>query len=298
MNIYTIENNYLKVILTDYAASVYQIYVKIENNLLPVLSTPKNIEEFIDMQGSYGRTVGRTAGRLFKDEQSIKYVDFKDEPSLMHGGPEKFAQKEFQVLEVNPSSISFGLNVNSYEDLYKGNLTAKVTYELDGSSLLVKHDALSNEDSLLNMTFHPYFNLDQTPNLNTHSLMINADNYLSQNEIGRFTDEASVENTYRDYRIEKELLINETNKLDGIFMFKDNFACRLTTTDITMNVYSNYPSLVVYTQNKGASHDLCNAPQATLHAGIAIECQKPQSKLPLLKANEPYNYYIKYEFKS
>ncbi|VEU83272.1 hypothetical protein [Acholeplasma hippikon] len=296
MNIYTIENDKLKVILTDYAASVYQIYLKKDNELKAVLSTPKNITDFIDMQGSYGRTVGRTAGRLFKYNESMKYVDFKDEASLMHGGTNKFAAKYFTLDNMSDTSISFSLNVNSYEDQYTGNLSAKVTYSLEDTSLVVKHEALADEDSLLNMTFHPYFNLDQTENLSSHELVINAEYYLSQNEIGRFVEKVSVENTYRDYRNKKQLVINENNKLDGIFMFNDNYACTLSTKEIKMNVFSNYDSLVVYTQNKGASHDLTNALANTLHAGIAIECQKPQSILPIIKANEPYNYYIKYEF--
>lgn len=296
MNTYILENNKIKVVFTDYAASVYQIYLKMNDELKPVLSTPKSLDTFIESTGSYGRTVGRTAGRLFKDEISSKYVDFKEESSLMHGGNQKFAAKVFYIESKTDTMINFSLKVNSFEDDYQGNLSVNVIYEIKDSSLIVKHIAKADNDSLLNMTFHPYFNLDQTNNLSTHTLKVNADYYLSQNEIGRFTKKEHVEGNHRDYRAEKQLIVTPETKLDGIYIINDDYACTLKVDGIQMNVYSNYDSLVVYTQNKLASHDLSNAVKDTMHAGIAIECQKPQSDLPLLKKDEVYDFYTKYEF--
>lgn len=296
MNTYILENNKIKVVFTDYAASVYQIYLKINDELKPVLSTPKSLDTFIDSTGSYGRTVGRTAGRLFKDEISSKYVDFKGEPSLMHGGNQKFAAKVFTLASKTDTMINFSLKVNSFEDDYQGNLSVNVIYELKDSSLIVKHLAKADNDTLLNMTFHPYFNLDQTNHLSTHTLKVNADYYLSQNEISRFTKKEHVEGNHRDYRVEKQLIVTPKTKLDGIYIINDDYACSLKVDGIQMNVYSNYDSLVVYTQNKLPSHDLSNATKDTMHAGIAIECQKPQSDLPLLKKDEVYDFYTKYEF--
>ena len=62
-----------------------------------------------------------------------------------------------------------------------------------------------------------------------------------------------------------------------------------------MQVYTNYPALVVYTQNKESNTDLVNATKDELYTGVAIECQKSQKDLNVLK-HRLYDHYIMYNF--
>lgn len=295
--IYIIENNYLKVELIDLAASVYQIYFKDQGELLPLLSTPKTHALFIENTLSYGRTIGRTSGRLFNTEASRKYVDFKDEPFFMHGGLHKFSTKKFDVKTHTSNSIAFALEVEDMSDGYIGSLSVLVTYSLKEGDLIVNHQAKTDKDTLLNMTFHPYFNLDQSGGLNTHELKIYASTYLAQNEQGRFVYEKDVVGTQKDYLDFKHLNITKHNYLDDIFILpEDKHALTLKTKDLIMDVYSNYKSLVVYTQNKPTNTDLSNAQIGTLYQGIAIECQNSQKDLNILKKDDNYDYHITYSF--
>ena len=291
-----LENDYMIVEIIPYAASVYQIYLKVNKLLKPVLSTPKRVEDFVVNTLSYGRTIGRTAGKLHKTDESSKYIDFNDELFMMHGGKNKFSTKQFSIDYKEKQSVGLSYFASNLSDGFLGNLEVKVTYELEGNNFVVKHEASTDVDSLCNITFHPYFNLDQSPNLLSHNLKINSSKYLGINNEGRFDQVMDVSNTHRDYTTSKPLVINDETKLDDIFMLNSLYACSLATKNIRMNVLTNYPSLVVYTQNKPTNTALSNALKDALHAGIAIETQKPQNKLPLLKKDEIYSYWTKYQF--
>ena len=294
---YVLENDYLKVEAIDYAASIYQIYLKDNGSLKPLLATPKTKDLFIENTLNYGRTVGRTAGRLYPTEDTLKYVDFKGEPSYMHGGPNRFGTKTFKVRKHTSDSIEFELNVKDMSDGYPGNLNVLITYRIFQGSLVVWHQAKSDKDTLLNLTFHPYFNLEQSNHIRNHELKIESSTYLSQNEHKIFAYENDVEGTHRDFRTFKPLIINEQNALDDIYLLpKDRYTATLRTKDIQMQVYTSYPALVVYTQNKVNNTDLVNAKKDELYTGVAIECQKSQKNLNVLKHDRVYDHYIMYSF--
>ncbi|WP_025725178.1 hypothetical protein [Acholeplasma granularum] len=296
--VYTLENEFLKVEAMDYAASIYQVYLKTKNEIKPMLSTPKTYDLFIENNLSYARTIGRTAGRVYNNEETSNYIDFKGEPHIMHGGENKFSIKNFKVKSFTSTKIVFTHFIKDLEDGYQGDLKVEVSYELKKDTLIVTHKALSSKDTLVNMTFHPYFNLDQTQSLKNHQLKINSETYLKLDENKRYTILSNVKDTLKDFTHFKNLKITPTTYLDDIFLLSKNYAATLKTSDVEMNVYTNYDALVVFSQNRGSNTELSNAAINTPYAGIAIEAQKPQNKLPLLKANEPYEYYIQYQFKS
>ena len=296
MQLYTIENDYIKVETFDYAASVYQIYLKVDSEKQKVLSTPKTHELFVSNTLSYGRTIGRTAGRLHKTKETVKYVDFKDSEFLQHGGPNKFSLSTFKVIEHTPHKIVYFIHRDHLEDQYHGDLDVYITYEIEGSSLIVRHEAKTNSESLCNITFHPYFNLNQSTSLNSHTLTVFSKYFLGQNEKGHFNHKVSVIGTYKDYLKPRKLLIDQESKLDDIFLLEQEHALRLETNSYQLDVYTNYPSLVLFTQNKPTMTDLSNALSNSLFTGLAIEGQKPQSELNLLTKDDTYNYYTKYQF--
>jgi len=295
LNTYKLKNNNLEVILTNLGASVYQIYFHNKE----MLATPKSLTDFIENKQSFGRTVGRTAGRVFKNDETIKYIDFKNEEIIKHGGNNRLGEKYFDVLLHEKNKIVFNLKIDDNQDGFYGDLDLLITYQLnDLNELIIKHEATSSKDSLLRLTFHPYFNLEQSNHLFNHSLQINTDYLLDMDKTGKFTDPISINKKNHNYLNARKLDINDNYNLDDIFVIENlEPCCILSCNDISMSIKSNYDTLVVYTQNSVANHDLTNAKKGEKYASIAIETQNAQNKLPLLKANEKYDYYTIYSFK-
>lgn len=292
---FTLKNEHLEVIITNLGASVYQILF----NGKAMLATPKNIDDFVTNTQSFGRTVGRTAGRIFKDDVSLKYIDFKEDQIIKHGGNNRLGEKMFNVTSYDDDKIVLNLTIKSLSDGYLGDLNLNVIYQLKDNQLIIKHEATSKNDSLLRLTFHPYFNLEQSNTLSNHKLFINSKQLLAMNEKGMFTDAISVDLKNHNYQVLRPLNINDEYNLDDIFLVNDeNISCILCTDSVKMSIKSNYDSLVVYTQNSSSSHNLTNASKGSKYSSVAIETQNAQNKLPLLKANEKYDYYTIYKFEN
>ena len=295
---YVLENEQLKVIAVDLAASIYQIYLKDQGKLIPMLSTPKTLDMFIDNDMKYGRTVGRTAGRVYADEKTSEFIDFKGEPYYMHGGPDNFTKKTFHITKHTADRIEFELTSNHKSDGYVGNLNVKITYRLFLGNLFVRHQAKTDQDTPVNLTFHPYFNLEASNTLKNHQFKVVSNTFLTRNETGRFSIQNKVAGTTKDYQDFKPLMIIENHALDDIFELpKDRYAATLKTNQVEMNIFTNYPTLVAFTQNKPTPTDLNNAKQGEVSTGIALEGQKSQKDLNILKSDRVYDHYIMYQFK-
>lgn len=295
---YILENEQLKVVAVDLAASIYQIYLKDHGQLIPMLSTPKTLEMFIENDLKYGRTVGRTAGRVYEDETTKQFIDFKESPYYMHGGPHNFTTKTFEVTKHTTDRIEFELKVADMSDGYVGNLNIKITYRLFLGNLLVRHQATTDQDTPVNLTFHPYFNLEASNTLENHQFKVVSNTYLTKDESGRFTKQNKVTGTNKDYQDFKPLKIHSNTALDDIFELpKDRYAATLKTNKVEMNIFTNYPTLVVFTQNKPTPTNLNNAKEGEVYTGVALEGQKSQKDLNILKSDRVYDHYIMYQFK-
>lgn len=292
---FNLNNDYLNVTVTNLGAAVYQIYFNDD----AMLATPINFDEFVTNTQSFGRTVGRTAGRVFKDLTTEKYIDFKDDQIIKHGGPNRLGEKLFNVISHSKTKIVFNLLIESLSDGYFGDLDLNIIYELKENELIIKHEAISSTDSLLRLTFHPYFNLEQSSTLENHELQLNSKYLLDMNKDGMFTNPISVDTKNHNYLSKRKIIVDDSYNLDDIFLVEDETtSCILNTSKVKMSLRSNYDSLVVFTQNASAGNDLTNTSKGTKYASIAIETQNAQNKLPLLKANEKYDYYTIYKFET
>mgnify|MGYP001159196799 CR=1 FL=1 len=298
LKLFKLENSFMKVDILNLGASVYQISLKSsDNKVYDVLSTPKDLETFIINDQSYGRTVGRTAGQIFKNEETSNYIEFNNDKVIKHGGEIRVANAYFDVYEHTETKIVLRHFVKHLSDRYFGDLNIQITYELRDTELYILHEAISNRNSLCRLTFHPYFNLEQSNHLNNHYLKINSNYILDQNEEGMFTNPVSVESKNKDFRTEQKLNINDNYNFDDIFVINDqNNACELRTDLIKMSIATNYPGLVIYTQNSNVRTDLNNANKGAKYSSIAIETQLLQNELPILKKDELYSYYTIYKF--
>lgn len=230
---------------------------------------PENHESY------FGALVGRYANRIANGRFTVNGKEIQlpcnDGPNCLHGGPDGWQYRVFDVKEVNNNRLTMTLESGDDDNGFPGNVRASVTYTLgDDNSLRIDYHADVDSVTPLNLTNHSYFNLNGN-NLNgigtmNHFLEIDADSYLPVNEYMIPTGEkASVDNTVMDFRKERQLgdivydyypQTSPTQGLDHCWILNhrgdlSHRAAYLeaSLTGIWMEVYTTEPGLHVYTGN-------------------------------------------------
>ena len=94
------------------------------------------------------------------------------------------------------------------ENGYPGNVNFKVVYKLNNNELSVEYMGETDEDTIINLTNHSYFNLSGNPKEDclNHTLYINSDKIAKLHKDGFVSGEfMDIENTAFDFRIPKEI---------------------------------------------------------------------------------------------
>lgn len=324
-----VENNYgMKVELSTYGASIYNIEIKNNEGVYQsMVLTPSLLNDFYTNTSYHGKTIGRYSGRIDKahckinDKEYSLEVNWNNTNSL-HGGFDGISSKVFSY------------NVNDYEDytdveftltssdnILDGIAKYKITYRVANTSndITIFINAICDEDTLMNITNHTYFNLsgDCKNTILNHELYLPCDKYTKLNndlittsilevnqvmdfrekhKIGQYIEDISLQNHTSkgyDHCFIKE---NENNDLTGI----------LTDTESgnSLIISSSYPTVVFYSGcypdsfkiNKEQLtnlkyHALCLEPQF-IPNGINMEGVEKA----ILRKNDEYNHYIKFEF--
>lgn len=216
------------------------------------------------------------------------------------------------------------------ESGYPGNVTASVTYQLDNNNKLhIKYHAETDQDTLINMTNHTYFNLDGAENTEENSVLDhivelpNSSRYTVNNELAVPTGElASVKDTPFDFKKAKKIkdVINQQSKQLEIGSGFDQNYCiddydgktlrkiarvKSEQTGITLKVSTNLPGFQFYTANHLGKKSQPEGKDGKKYEKRSAFCIEPQfypdaintfKEKPILKKGETYDREIIYEF--
>ncbi len=323
----TLENNHgYKLVLCSYGASIYQVIYRHENDVEQLLNlTNENIEEFLTSTSYYGKTIGRVSGRLFGE--SFKVLDktyplriAKGKTSMLHGGEKGLAFQNFSLanedIQDDAAKITFFYHSVDGEEGFPGNLKLYVSYELNNEDqIVIDYYAVSDENTLLNLTNHIYFNLSPDfETVDSHELMINSNQYVLFESDFQFKGVASVDQTLFDFRVKKSPSdlsnsLKETKQkgIDTIFLVPkgSNFIAKLEhpRSNLGLDVYSTYPAVVIYTHQYPSKKKLIGIDDDGAYKGITFECEfEPAGVYPddlnpsVLKKNIPYQESIVFQF--
>lgn len=130
---------------------------------------------------SHGAVVGRVANRIGKGEFTLNGVTYELEKNnagnCLHGGAT--TRYEYQLYEAFPNeeknSILLKRVSPHMEQGFPGNLSYSVEYQLtEDNELHIIYDAVTDQDTPINITNHSYFNLkgQETQDLSDHLIMI------------------------------------------------------------------------------------------------------------------------------
>ena len=313
-HLYTITNESCSMAVTDFGAILVSVKVPDKDgNLDEVVLGYENALGY-ETDGSHlGAIVGRNANRIGGASLIINGKEYlleaNDNCNNLHSGLDYYDKRIWQTkpIDANSNEVCFVLKSPHMDQGYPGNLEVSVTYTLtDDNSVEITYDAISDADTIVNMTNHSYFNLagDGKGTIENHKMWIDADEYTPFDEESIPTGEiANVEGTKFDFRTEHVIgedydhnwVLKNQGKLQLVATYLDGNSKRF------MEVFTDLPGLQVYTAN-GLSQS-GRSGEYKKHSAICFETQYfPDSvhhknfPSPILKAGEKYHSVTKYRF--
>lgn len=333
IEIFTLTNEHgMKVDITNYGSTVVSVLVPDKNGeMIDVVLGYDSIEGYLEGDKYIGATIGRCGNRIEHGKFNINGIEYKvainNGNNHNHGGLKAFDKVVWKVENLDDKNNILKLSYLSKdgEEGYPGNLNVTVTFTVTkDNELKIDYNAVSDKDTVVNLTNHSYFNLSGTPSAKTaleHKLMINADTFTVNNAESIPTGEIrSVESTPMDFRKLKAIgqdiesdyeQIQFARGYDHNWMINDNGqrlrkAAALINDEsgIVMDTYTTTPGIQLYTSNFLDGKDIGKGNiKYEMRSGICLETQyvpnainNNKFKTTLLKAGEIYNHTTIYKF--
>lgn len=304
-----INNHGMSVEILTYGCIIYSLNVpdklgKTEN----VLVRYDDVSLYVKNPLYLNATIGLNAGRLKNGQLTIGKADYQleinERISNLHGGSSGLDKRVWVLAyeDVFSDRCEIGLRYSHehLEDGFPGNMEIKAIFTLyDDNTFKITYTALSDRDCHLNMTNHNYYNLsgNEKKQIDEHSLFINAKYYLKVDENGLpFDPKVPIEHSPFDFGALnpiEQAYMSAIGGIDHPFSLEDKVAFDKPSviyhdpiSERTMALWSNQPSVVVYTNNIDYKR----------HGGICFEPQQFPNTLNILEAGEKYHNEIVLKF--
>lgn len=282
-----------EVTLCNIGASIYNIKTADKDGKIEsILYTTKTRKDYPNNTPYLGKTIGRTGGRISKSKFTLngrKYEIPSDDPNGLHGGKDGLSFKEFEVKKSKNklfNEIIFVYESKHLESGYPGNLELKISYKLFTSEnkLLITYNAISDEDTLLNLSNHSYFNLsgNAKSDILNHELFINSkkmEHVENALPCGIFDTEGiysfSKSHKIGEYLFDKEIIDN-TNGYDFPYFLEKDLEYPIILKDSVskrvMKIRTTYPCVVLYTCNYPGDYVMNNNRKMKPYYAACLEC--------------------------
>ena len=169
IKLYTMTNIHgASVSVTDFGAHVVSICVPDRNGrLADVCLGFDEVGPYLQSHGSIGATVGRFANRIGKAQFTLNgktyHLPANDGQNCLHGGKENFQFKWFKAETLESEgedAVLFTYFSHDGEEGFPGKMKLQVTMAFDDQcALSIRYLAQCDQDTIVNLTNHAYFNL-------------------------------------------------------------------------------------------------------------------------------------------
>lgn len=325
--IYLLKNKKgMEIVVSDYGATLIQVKVPDrEGNLLDVVLGYDKIEGYENGGVFFGATVGRIANRIggacFELNGKEYQLTKNDNKNTLHGGRDFYSQRMWQAEKEDEAEITFVLNSPDGDQGFPGNLDIHVTYALtEENELKIHYYAVSDQDTIVNLTNHSYFNLSghASGTAMDQQVVILADAFTEADAESIPTGKIiPVEGTPMDFRQMKAIGRDIEEKYEALILgggydhnwvlngegFRHVASMYSEKTGITMKVYTDLPGMQFYTGNFVEEEQGKEGAVYQKRNGVCFETQyfpdaihKEHFGGPVLKAGETYDTMTVYKF--
>ena len=138
------------------------------------------LEDYVSNPRYFGALIGRHANRLAQGRFTLNGVEYQlpknNGANHLHGGFNGFDKRVWTAKE-GDDVLHLSCFSRDGEEGYPGNLEAFVDYRLSDNEVSIEYCAVSDRDTIVNLTNHSYFNLKGEGTILKHELTLNADSF-------------------------------------------------------------------------------------------------------------------------
>lgn len=175
----TIGNGSVVCEILTYGAAIRSIMLPDKNGeTVDVALGYDSLENYLAQDKFMGAVVGRYANRIGGARFTLNGTEYKlavnDGVNHLHGGVRGFDKRVWDVKELRSDRATLSLHSPDGDENYPGNMDVEVTYAVSGSGLEITYEAVSDMDTVCNITNHAYYNLSghASGEILDHSLQI------------------------------------------------------------------------------------------------------------------------------
>jgi len=322
-------NNGIEATISNYGGRIVSILVPDKTGKLVDVSEGFDTIETFEKSAEryYGALIGPFANRIANGKFTLDGQEYtlntNNGTNTLHGGKPGFESVVWDAIQVDASTLELTYTKKDLEGGFSGNVHVKVVYKLtDDNGLTINYEATTDKTTVINLTSHPYFNLNGIGNgtIVDHTVQIYADAYIPVNANLIPTGElATVKDTPFDFNQQTTIgaRINEKNEqLEGgrgydhtyvLNKHDDNTPVAIATGDktgIVMSVFTTEPGMQFYSGNfMQGKNVMKHGGTDDFRTAFAMETQHypdspNQSNFPstVLKPGEVYKSFCEYRF--
>jgi len=274
------------------------------------------LEEYIAGKAYFGALIGRVGNRIANASFTLNGKEYRlaanNGKNNIHGGVVGFDKKIWNARVENDALVLSCFSADG-EEGFPGNLEVEVTYTLgEDNSLRIDYKAVPDQDTLVNMTNHAYFNLNGGGSILEHTLWLDAEGYTVPDKALIPTGEiASVADSPLDFRKAKalgaEVLDMPSQCYDHNFCLSGNGlrkTAELRGEKLTMEMETTEPGVQIYCANQTKPVAGKNGAQYQGYCFVCLEAQgypdaihQPSFPTVVVKAGETYRQTTIYRLK-
>ena len=267
---YTLKNEYIETEIITFGGAIRTLFVYDKNGRkTDVVLGYNDLESYVKNGGALGALIGRFGNRIEKGKFALNGKEYTLEinngPNCLHGGFNGFDRRVWKS-EIVGEKLKLSYFSVDGEGGFPGNLQTTVFYSLNGKSLKIEYFAKTDQDTVINLTNHTYFNLngEGVSDVLDNQIFIDADMItpVDENLIphGEFLD---VTNTPFDLR-KMQLIGKDIDKPHTVMQYCNGYdtnyvlsgkgyrLCAVAKSDktgIQMKCFTDQPGVQFYTGN-------------------------------------------------
>jgi len=283
----------------------------------------ERIEDYLAYSPHFGAIAGRYAnrirdGRFELDGKAYQVERNQNGTHHLHGGAKGFSKIPWTLVSATGREVRLALRSPDADMGYPGNLDASCLYRLEEpATLVIELTAHSDAPTVVNLTNHSYFNLDDSPDILDHLLQIDGSHVVTVDADSVATGEIRpVEGSAYDLRVARPI---RGEALEGAFVYDINYVLDRTgpglfhaatlsspKSGVSMETWTTEPGLQFYDGHKLAEKipvPGLGGRRYDARAGLCLEAQRfpgspnfPHFPPATLRPGEAYRHVTEYRF--